>query len=63
MDVVNGSVEHDILAELPGSSVNVTATGILDSRCPQTQPYGIAQCIAHQHIGGLASRGRDVGML
>ncbi|KAK9807375.1 hypothetical protein WJX73_008921 [Symbiochloris irregularis] len=52
LDVVNGSVEHDILAELPGASVNVTAVGILDSRCPQKQPYGIAQCIAHQHIGG-----------
>ena len=51
LDVTNGSIEHDVHRGLPGSSVNLTLSGPLDARCPQSAPFGIAVCTGHQHIG------------
>lgn len=56
LQVTNGSVEHDIHRELPGSSTKVTLLGPVDSRCPQNEPFGVVRCRGHQHIGILLAK-------
>ena len=51
LDVVNGSVEYDVLKQGPGMIDVKNFTGPFDQQCPQSAPYGLLRCTGHQHIG------------
>lgn len=51
LDVVNGSVEYDVLKQGPGAVDVKNLTVPFDQQCPQAAPYGLLRCTGHQHIG------------
>ena len=60
MDNAGGFIEFDVKrpeAEPEDASTwtTLTKTGPIDSRCPQTQPLRMINCVGHLHIGELAS--------
>jgi hypothetical protein len=56
LDVVNGTIEYDLIRQ-PGKSFDVRdAVGSFDERCPQTSNFSIIRCTGHQHIGKFPVR-------
>ncbi|EIE27161.1 hypothetical protein COCSUDRAFT_55184 [Coccomyxa subellipsoidea C-169] len=60
LDVVNGSVEYDVLKQGPGMIDVKNFTGPFDQQCPQSAPYGLLRCTGHQHID---TAGQEKGYL
>jgi hypothetical protein len=52
MDLVNGTIEYDVVRS-PGIDYDVVETvGEFDARCPQPDNFTLLRCVGHQHIGG-----------
>eukprot|EP00884_Botryococcus_braunii_P008862 jgi/Botrbrau1/17978/Bobra.50_1s0067.1 len=52
LDLVNGTIEYDVIRS-PGIDFDVVETfGAFDERCPQPDNFTLLRCTGHQHIGG-----------
>ena len=51
LDLVNGTIEYDVIRS-PGIDFDVVETfGAFDERCPQPDNFTLLRCTGHQHIG------------
>jgi hypothetical protein len=56
LDAANGSIEYDVVQQPDKQTAQLSLSGPMDARCPQTSSFGLLRCLGHQHIGGQCMR-------